>query len=422
MRIALTTLGCKINQYETDILRKDLTSKGNTIVPFNSPADVYIINTCSVTAKSDTQCRQIIRAATRRSQGAKVIVTGCYAQTRPDEIRSIPGVDSVFGNDEKQNIIQYLNSQPIEMPEQTRVSVPIRSIKSRTRGFLKIQDGCNNFCSYCIVPYARGRSKSIDPRDLVLEFERLVKEHCPEIVLTGIHIGAYGVDLPEKGNLIELLVSLIKKREHSRIRLSSIEPREITDDIIGLMGKGLCRHLHIPLQSGDDGILHSMKRNYTAGYYRELVEKMARAVPGIALGADVMVGYPGEGDKEFNNTIRLIETAPITHLHVFSYSPRPGTAAAEMAGHLSETVKKERNEILRLIGQEKNLKFRQKHCGTELSVVVEDKVDAETGQISGLSDNYIKVQITDAKQKHIGEKINVRILEVNLNKTIAKIT
>lgn len=422
MRIAFSTLGCKINQYETDILRQDLASEGNTVVPFNEQADVYIINTCSVTAKSDMQCRQIIRAATRRGQGAKVIVTGCYAQTRPDEIRSITGVDSVFGNDEKPKIIQYLNSQKTEIPEQTRVLVPPRTIKSRTRGLLKIQDGCNKFCSYCIVPYARGRSRSIDPNDLVSEFERMVKEHCPEIVLTGIHIGAYGVDLPEKRSLTELLAFLIKMREHSRIRLSSIEPREITDGIIGLMGQGLCRHLHIPLQSGDDGILHSMKRNYSAGYYRELVEKIASAVPGIALGADVMVGYPGEGDKEFNNTLRLIETAPLTHLHVFSYSPRPGTAASEMTGHLSETVKKERNEILRRIGQEKNLTFRQKHCDTELSVVVEDKIDDTTGLMSGLTDNYIRVHITDAKQKHIGEKINVRIMEVNSGRTIARIS
>ncbi len=422
MRIAFTTLGCKINQYETDLLRQDITSQGNTVVPFNELADVYIINTCSVTAKSDAQCRQIIRAAARRGQGAKVIVTGCYAEIRPDEIKSIPGVDSVFGNSEKSKITQYVASQSKEAPEKTRVFETSKAIKSRTRGFLKIQDGCNNFCSYCIVPFARGRSRSVDPKELMSEFERLVKKNCPEIVLTGIHIGAYGVDLSERTSLTDLLASLKGMRGHSRIRLSSIEPREITEGIIHLIGQDLCRHLHIPLQSGDDGILLSMKRNYTAGFYRELVENLASNVPGIALGADVMVGYPGEGESAFNNTLQLIQSVPLTHLHVFSYSPRPGTAASEMTAHLPEATKRERSETLRLIGREKNLKFRQKHLDAELLVVVEDKVDAETGLLSGLSDNYIRVHIIGAKKEHIGRKINVRVLNVRKEYTIATVS
>jgi len=254
------------------------------------------------------------------------------------------------------------------------------------------------------------------------EFEHLVKSACPEIVLTGIHIGTYGVDLSERTSLTDLLVSLAGMRGHSRIRLSSIEPREITDGIVRLIGQGLCRHLHIPLQSGDDGILQSMKRNYTAGFYRELVEEIASAVPQVALGADVMVGYPGEGEKAFNNTLRLIESVPLTHLHVFSYSPRPGTAASEMTGHLPDAVKKERSELLRRIGQEKNLVFRQKHHGAELFVVVENKVDAETGLLSGLSDNYIRVHIIGAQKKHIGEKINVRVLDVKKDGVVAAIS
>ena len=422
MRIAFTTLGCKINQYETDLLRQDFASRGNTVVPFNEPADVYIINTCSVTAKSDTQCRQVIRAATRRGQGAKVIVTGCYAETRPDEIKSMPGVDAVFGNSEKSKITQYVASRSNEMPEHARAFVSARAIKSRTRGFLKIQDGCNNFCSYCIVPFARGRSRSVEPKLLIPEFEQLVKSACPEIVLTGIHIGTYGVDLSERTSLTDLLASLTGMRGHSRIRLSSIEPREITDGIVRLIGQGLCRHLHIPLQSGDDRILQSMKRNYTVGFYRELVEDIASAVPRVALGADVMVGYPGEGEKAFNNTVRFIESVPLTHLHVFSYSPRPGTAASEMIGHLPDAVKKERSEVLRRIGQEKNFVFRQKHHGAELNVVVEDKVDVKTGLLSGLSDNYIRVHIVGAEKKHIGAKINVRVLDVKKDGVVAGIS
>ena len=421
MRIAFTTLGCKINQYETDLLRQDLSSRGNTIVPFSEDADVYIINTCSVTAKSDTQCRQIIRSAARRGQGAKVIVTGCYAETRPDEIRGIQGVDSVFGNNEKSKISQYVTSQAKEDPEQGRWQVPARAIKSRTRGFLKIQDGCNNSCSYCIVPFARGRSRSADPTQLMLEFGRLVRGKSPEIVLSGIHIGTYGADLSPTTTLTDIVTSLVSMRGDARLRLSSIEPREVTDGIARLIGNGLCRHLHIPLQSGDDGILESMGRNYTASYYRNLVESLAESVSGIALGADVIVGYPGEDERAFENTLRFLEAAPLTHLHVFTYSPRPGTVASAMKNQLPEATKRERSEVLRRLGQEKNHDFRKKHQGLDLSVVVEDKVDADTGLLTGLTDNYIRVHIFGAQQSNIGEKITVRIMETKKARTIAYI-
>ncbi len=422
MRIAFTTLGCKINQYETDLLRQDLSLPGHTIVSFNEQADVYIINTCSVTAKSDMQCRQVIRSAARRGQGAKVIVTGCYAETRPDEIRSIAGIDRVFGNSEKSQISHYVLSQAKEGPEQCGELVPARAIKGRTRGFLKIQDGCNNYCSYCIVPFARGRSRSADPKEVMLEFGRLVREGCPEIVLTGIHIGTYGADLAATTSLTDMVTSLVSMRGHSRIRLSSIEPREVTNGIVRLIDNGLCRHLHIPLQSGDDVILQSMRRNYTAGFYRELVENLAGTISGIALGADIIVGYPGEDERAFNNTLHLVEVAPLSHLHVFTYSPRPGTAASAMQDQLPEATKKERSEILRRLGQEKNYLFRQKHQGLDLPVVVEDKVDADTGLLSGLTDNYVRVHILGAQEKHIGEKIVVRILEVKKERTIANIS
>ncbi|HEX9135723.1 MAG TPA: radical SAM protein, partial [Nitrospirota bacterium] len=254
MRIAFTTLGCKINQYETDLMRQDLVSRGNTIVPFDAEADVYVVNTCTVTAKSDYQCRQMIRSAVRRGRDAKVVVTGCYAATRPEEIRKIPGVDLVVGNTDKAMIHAHI-MKTASVPDQ---DVPItrniitKGLYGRTRGFLKIQDGCNNRCSYCIVPLARGESRSADSGQLVNEFERLVQSGCPEIVLTGIHIGTYGADLENGPDLTGLLRILLSKRCGSRLRLSSIEPKEISEGIIELMGQGLCRHLHIPLQSGDD--------------------------------------------------------------------------------------------------------------------------------------------------------------------------
>jgi threonylcarbamoyladenosine tRNA methylthiotransferase MtaB len=415
MRIAFTTFGCKINQYETDILRKDFEARGNTTVPFDAEADVYIINTCSVTAKSDYQCRQKVRSTVRRSRGAKVVVTGCYASTRPDEIKKISGVDLVISNREKAIISESIMSSFTIPPHEGRIikeKTKVEPVHSKTRGFLKVQDGCNNSCSYCIVPFARGRSRSANPEDVLKEFDRLVQKGCPEIVLTGIHIGSYGIDLNTTTDLTSLIKMLIAKRGESRIRISSIEPKEITDEMISMLGSGLCRHLHVPLQSGDDAILRSMKRDYSAGFYHELLKRIAYQAPGIALGTDVMVGYPGEGDIEFNNTLELIDSTPLTHLHVFSFSPRPGTAAATMKNQVPEHVKKTRSEELRKLGMKKNLSFRQSHVGVALRVIIEDKADAESGLLSGLTDNYIRVQVLGAKTVHIGENINVIIKDV----------
>ncbi len=415
MRIAFTTLGCKINQYESDRLRQDLLSRGNSVVPFDAEADVYIINTCSVTSKSDYQCRQAIRSAVRRAKGAKVVVTGCYAETRPQELRDIPGVDLVIGNRDKSAIpgLIMIDSTPaiVEKIESSGGAI-LNALTTRTRGFLKIQDGCNNRCSYCIVPLARGESRSVAFEKTVKDFERLVQAGCPEIVLTGIHIGAYGSDLEPSSDLANLLIALISKRDRTRIRLSSIEPNEITQGIIDLLGHGLCRHLHIPLQSGDDSILRTMRRTYTAGYYLELLEKIFCQVPGIALGADVMVGFPGEGEREFQNTLDLVERSPLTHLHVFSYSPRPGTTAAGMRPQVLEQVKKRRSEVLRTLGNKKNDDFRKKCLGTEVKVVIENKKDAQSGALSGLTDNYLRVLVPAAKNDHIGKKIDIRIERV----------
>jgi len=414
MRIAFTTLGCKINQFETDVMQQDLLSRGNTVVPFDSEADVYVINTCTVTAKSDYECRRMVRSAVRRGNGAKVVVTGCYAETGPDEIKKIPGVELVIGNRDKAVISGHIMS----MGTASRADRPpvsndtIKALHSRTRGFLKIQDGCDNRCSYCIVPFARGNSRSAAPTDVLHAFERLVRNGCPEVVLTGIHVGTYGADLGHGINLTEMVKTLILSRDRTRLRLSSIEPNELTQEMIQCLGQGICRHLHIPLQSGDDAILRSMKRKYTTRFYQELIENIAKQVPGIALGADIIVGYPGEGEKEFQNTLRLVELSPLTHLHVFSYSPRPGTPAAEMKDQVPEPIKKERNAALRTLGMKKNLLFRKLHLGSEFKVVVEDKVDPETGLLTGLTDNYIRVKIYGAKTGDIGKKINLRINEV----------
>ncbi len=424
MRIAFTTLGCKINQYETDLMRQDLLSQGNTIVPFDDEADVYVINTCSVTAKSDYQCRQVIRTAVRRGHAAKIVVTGCYAETRPEELRSIPGVDLVIGNRDKATIphqIMKKASSISEIPSAGSIPIPIKTLPGKTRGFLKIQDGCDNRCSYCIVPLARGESRSVDFDSVVSEFERLVQRGCPEVVLTGIHIGSYGTDLRPATDLSKLLAVLISKRGHARIRVSSIEPTEITPELISFLGPALCRHLHIPLQSGDNSILKAMNRNYTSELYRSVLENISQRVPGIALGADIMVGFPGEGEKEFQNTVELVERSPLTHLHVFSYSPRPGTRAAALKHQVPDQVKKERSETLRELGNRKNYDFRKKFMNTEVKVVVEDKIDTRSQLLTGITDNYFRVLVFGAKNSHIGKEISVRIEKVEKEANFAAI-
>ena len=422
MRIAFSTFGCKINQYETDQIRRDLKDRGCVIVSFESEADAYIINTCSVTKKSDYQCRQAIRSAAGRGKGAKVIVTGCYAATQPAEIQKITGVDIICGNPDKPSIAELvtktLATNP-ENPQKFAHEIAPEALPERSRGFLKIQDGCDNRCSYCIVPLARGRSRSVPQSAVIRDFDQLVSEGCAEIVLSGIHIGTYGKDLDSMINLTELLKELAARRKGSRIRLSSIEPREITDDMINLLGNGLCRHLHIPLQSGDDTILTSMKRDYSSAFYLKLVKKIADQVSGIALGADVMVGYPGEGEVEFQNTLHFLENAPLTHLHIFNYSRRPGTLAAEMGDQVADRIKKKRSEQLRELGKDKNLAFRKKQSGIPLKAVVEANMDAATGTALGLTDNYIRTHIKGVKPEHLRKELGICINEVNLGGDLA---
>jgi threonylcarbamoyladenosine tRNA methylthiotransferase MtaB len=423
MRIAFTTLGCKINQYETDLMRQAVAEAGNTLVPFDGDADVYVINTCSVTAKSDSQCRQVIRTAVKRGQGSKVIVTGCYAETRPDEIKAITGVGLVLKNSEKMNICRQLAGSAetgAGLPEAAAHDLEVERVRKRTRGFLKIQDGCDNRCSYCIVPVARGNSRSVPPEGVTGEFDRLVSSGCPEVVLSGIHIGKYGSDLYGNMTLTGLLERLLARRGQTRIRLSSIEPREVTQGIIAMLGQGLCRHLHIPLQSGDDSILSSMNRDYSSGFYMDLLHDVAGKVPDIALGADVMVGYPGEGDKEFLNTYNLIERSPLTHLHVFSYSPRPGTAAAGMKNQVPEQAKKERSEAVRSLGLKKNFDFRKKFLGARLSAVMEEKANRSESRSSGITDNYIRVDTKGDRKDSARKEIPVRIVEVKESFTLAE--
>lgn len=410
MRIAFSTFGCKINQFESDELKRSFLSTGNTVVPFDEPADLYVINTCTVTGKSDYQCRQAIRAAVKRGQGAKVIVTGCYAETNPEDIQKISGVTKIVGNSRKQALSEYLTlSTPVTFREPLSFAG-----QRRTRSVIKIQDGCESFCSYCIIPKARGKSRSIPLEDVLAQFDALIGAGVPEIVLSGIHIGKYGRDIDPSVSLTSLVKDLIKRRGHARIRLSSIEPREITPELVELLGQGLCRHLHVPLQSGDDRILKSMNRDYTSQFYLDIVSKITANNPEIAIGADVIVGFPGEGDSEFRNTLKMINDGPITHIHAFSYSPRRGTVASEMKCQVNDSDKKSRNEQVRIAGLKKNYEFRRRFLGKDLPVVVENcqTRDASSMMYYGMSDNYIRVAIKGAHPEQIGQEVRVLIDEV----------
>jgi threonylcarbamoyladenosine tRNA methylthiotransferase MtaB len=406
IKIASSTLGCKVNQYESAGILEALDKNLFCAVPFNTVADCYIINTCTVTSQADYQSRQLIRRAIRTNPDALIIVTGCYAQTAPSDIAGIPGVDLILGTAEKDSIPALIRNLTKDKPQTIVNDVDDigmfsklfpKRFPGRSRAFLKIQDGCSSYCSYCIVPYARGRSRSLSENEVINRIAAIAREGYREIVLTGIHLGMYGYDLQPASGLINILESVERSEIVERLRLSSLEVTEISDDMIGLMANSriLCRHLHIPLQSGDDGILAAMKRNYTSAFFKNRIKEIADAIPDISIGIDVMVGFPGEDEKAFSNTLHFIKELPVAYLHVFPYSKRPGTPASNYAGHIKENDKKARVKILRELGEMKRHSFAKTLQGKHLTVLVEGKKDPTTGMMKGYSDNYVPVLIPD---------------------------
>jgi len=406
---ALATLGCKVNQCESAYLEETLFTNNFDIRPFTEEADLYCINTCAVTSRAAVQSRQLIRRATRRNSGAKVVVMGCYAQVAAEEIASIPGVTHILGTSEKLALLDYISQEKgitypcIHLKDARDAPDPIPLVFSdfsrRTRAFLKVQDGCDAFCSYCIVPYARGRSRSIPLVSILGQVERFLDRGYQEIVLTGIHLGQWGSDLQPKQELIGLLRSILGQHSPPRLRLSSLEPGEIFSDLLALIASEprLCPHLHIPLQSGDATILGRMNRHYHPHFYSEIVLEAIHRIPDLAVGVDVMVGFPGETDERFQNTYRLIEALPVAYLHVFPFSPRPGTDAATMEEQLSPASISQRCRLLRELDKRKRLSFLNRFLGKVRPVLVENRKDAATGLPRGFSDNYLPVLVqTDA--------------------------
>ncbi len=398
-RVAITTLGCKTNQFESATMIEQFKKAGYAIVPFKESADIYVVNSCTVTAKTDAETRRLIRRARRLNPHARIIATGCYAQVAPGDLERMPEVDSVFGNREKQNITDLVESGESLVSdiasERTSGPLKLESFAEHTRAFLQAQNGCNSYCAYCIVPYARGRSRSVTLADVLQGVKNLAANGYQELVLTGIHLGAYGLDLATKSSLTELVRSIDNEQLVPRLRIGSVEPNELSDELLAVMmhSKIICPHLHLPLQSGSDSVLARMGRNYTGAFFQELLSRVSAALPDAFIGADVIAGFPGESEAEFTETMNLIKTLPLSDLHVFPYSRRPGTRAADLPGQLAANIIKDRSEMLRKVAITKKELFLKRFVGRELQVLVQG-YDAKSGLCRSLSRNYITTGFT----------------------------
>ncbi|MFT5088293.1 MAG: threonylcarbamoyladenosine tRNA methylthiotransferase MtaB [Candidatus Latescibacterota bacterium] len=403
LRVALQNVGCKLNAYEVEALSNGFGRSGYRVVPFNEKADVYVVNTCTVTGSGDSDSRKAVRRARRTNPTATIVATGCYAQRRPDEL-STAGADLVVGNGQKADLLAHVQTHlqgqaPVEFttqhPPSTSefLSIEGQVEKGRTRGMLQVQDGCDEHCTYCIIPSVRGQSISRPAREIVAQAQQMVATGYRELALTGVHTGSYGYDKDDRDGLVHLLEDLEQVDGLERIRLNSVEPAYITDALIRFAAHSskFCHHFHVPLQSGDDQILKRMGRHYDRSYYRRRIEEIAAVLPDCAIGADVMVGFPGEEEAHFENTYQLLEELPMTYLHVFPFSLRDGTAAEKLNGHSSSSSKKERSKRLIDLGLQKRLKFHQRFLNRSLHALVEDRVDSATGLQIGMSGNYIKV-------------------------------
>ncbi|EIJ83557.1 tRNA (N(6)-L-threonylcarbamoyladenosine(37)-C(2))-methylthiotransferase MtaB [Bacillus methanolicus] len=420
--VAFHTLGCKVNHYETEAIWQLFKQQGYERVDFEAIADVYVINTCTVTNTGDKKSPQVIRRAIRKNPDAVICVTGCYAQTSPAEILAIPGVDIVVGTQDRAKMLEYIEKykkerQPINavgniMKNRVYEELDVPSFTDRTRASLKIQEGCNNFCTFCIIPWARGLLRSRDPQEVIRQAQQLVDAGYKEIVLTGIHTGGYGEDMKDY-NFAMLLRDLeAQVKGLKRLRISSIEASQITDEVIEVLDKSkvIVRHLHIPLQSGSNTVLKRMRRKYTMEFFAERLNRLKEALPGLAVTSDVIVGFPGETEEEFMETYNFIKEHKFSELHVFPYSKRTGTPAARMADQIDEEVKNERVHRLIALSDQLAKEYASQFEGEVLEVIPEErfKGDPESGLYEGYTDNYLKV-VFPATEEMIGKIVKVKI-------------
>ncbi len=420
--VAFHTLGCKVNHYETEAIWQLFKDANYERVEFETNADVFVINTCTVTNTGDKKSRQIIRRAIRQNPDAVVCVTGCYAQTSSAEIMEIPGVDIVVGTQDRHKLLDYIQQfqderQPINgvgniMKNRTYEELEVPYFTDRTRASLKIQEGCNNFCTFCIIPWARGLMRSRDPEKVVEQATQLVNSGYKEIVLTGIHTGGYGQDL-KNYNLAQLLRDLDTIEGLERIRISSIEASQLTDEVIDVIGNSnkVVRHLHIPLQSGSDDVLKRMRRKYTMAHFSERLTKLHQALPDLAVTSDVIVGFPGESEDEFQETYDFIVNHHFSELHVFPYSPRIGTPAARMDNQIDEETKNVRVHKLISLSNQLAKEYASK-LEDEVLEVIPEEMGEEPHTLVGYADNYMKVRF-EGDDSLIGQIVKVKIVKAN---------
>ena len=408
--VAFTTLGCRVNQYDTDAMRGLFIQSGYTPVDFDEKADIYVINTCSVTNMGERKSRQLIRKAKRTNEDAYIIVTGCYAQLAPEAIATIDGVNLVIGTNNRHRVVEL-----VEQLESTEKQISIvRNIMEqatfeemplygneidKARAFMKIQEGCNNYCTFCIIPYTRGKLKSRRVEDIVKEAKRLVEHGYHEIVLTGIHLGNYGIELLEKPNLAHVVKALLEIPGLERIRLGSIESVEVSEELVDLMAKDprFCTHLHLPLQAGSNHILKLMNRHYNFQEFKDLIARLRSRIPGLAITTDIIAGFPGETDEDFEETMRTVEEIGFTHIHAFPYSKREGTPAATMEDQVPEAVKKTRVALLKSLGQKGLQKFAEQMIGKPAEILIEREED---GYYLGFTNEYIHGKIKKGTTAH----------------------
>lgn len=416
-RVAFTTLGCKVNQFETEVIEGLFKQRGYETVPFEDFADVYVINTCSVTHLGEKKSRQLIRRATRTNGDATVVVTGCYAQVAPEKIQAIDGVDVIVGTQDRQRIVDLAEEAKQSRHQVNAVTdimaaahfedIPIFAAPGRTRAFLKIQEGCNNFCSYCIIPYARGPLRSRPINSVAAEAAKLIAAGFKEIVFTGIHLGAYGRDTGGEITLVEAVKAVLGLEGLVRLRLGSLETIEVADELIELMHDNpkLCPHLHLPLQAGDDRVLLKMNRHYNTDEYRHLIDSIRGRVADIAITTDLIVGFPGETPEMFTNSSDFVASMSFAKVHVFPYSRRKGTPAAEYADQIAEDEKKHRVQVMQKVSDNGAEVFQERFIGRCMEVLFEAE---HNGVLDGLTGNYIRVYI-DGDNSMIGQ---VRIVSL----------
>jgi len=400
--VAFYTLGCKVNQYESEAVSSLFEQEGYEIVPFEQSSDVYIINTCTVTNLSDRKSRQAIRKAKKINPNSIVVVMGCYAQTSSDDVLKIPEVNLVIGTKDRNKIIEYIsrieagecriNAVDNIMSSRNFEELKVSSYKERTRAYLKIQEGCSQFCSYCIIPYARGPIRSRQPEAIIQEVKDLSENGFLEIVLTGIHIASYGRDL-KTTNLLDIIQRINKIEGIKRIRLGSIEPTTITEEFVNAANNmpKLCPHYHLSLQSGCDKTLKAMNRKYTTDEYRNSVLLLKKYIPDVAITTDIMVGFPGETEEDFKTSLNFAQEIAFSKIHVFKYSPRKGTPAAEYENQIKPEEKEKRSQLMLALSDNLEKQYFQSYIGREMEVLYEQELHDKVGYIEGLTKNYIRV-------------------------------